>query len=214
MRERYPAARTDLTPNQLDKRRQIVEAARRVLATRGLAGCTVREIAAAGPLTKSGIHYYFADMDVLIDQAMAGHVDAFEAQLRDAGDAESSALGRFWATVEAYLATFREQQGVTHLWFEYWIDASRKKRLDAIRQMNDRVASLFAERLEALGVASPADKGRAVLVYLTGAIVDQTVEPETGQRIRADIAALAGLDGLTGLSPVSEVPRPGRWMCR
>jgi hypothetical protein len=36
----------------------------------GLAACTVREVAAAGPLTKSAIHYYFyfADMDVLIDQ--------------------------------------------------------------------------------------------------------------------------------------------------
>lgn len=195
MKERYPAARTELTPNQLDKRRQIIEAARRVLATRGLGGCTAREIAAAGPLTKSAIHYYFADMDVLIDQAMAGHVAAFEAQLRVAGDAGSGPLERFWATVDAYLATFRDRPSVAHLWFEYWIDAARKNRLGAIGQMNDRVAALFGERLEALGVspAAAVDKGRAVLVYLTGAIVGQTAGPESAKRVRADIAALVGL---------------------
>jgi hypothetical protein len=33
VRERSPAAREDLTPNQLGKRRQIIEAARQVLAT-------------------------------------------------------------------------------------------------------------------------------------------------------------------------------------
>jgi hypothetical protein len=59
--------------------------------------------------------------------------------------------------------------------------------------MHDRVAGLFAELLRAAGVSSPVERGRAVLVYLTGAIVDQSVAPRTEQRIRADIAALAGL---------------------
>lgn len=195
VRERAPAVRDDLTPNQLGKRRQIIEAARQVLATQGLAGCTAREIAAAGPLSKSAIHYYFADMDVLIDLAMAEHVAAFEAQIRAAGDAagDGTADTRFWATVDAYRATFRDRPGVACLWFEYWIDASRKKRTEAISQMHDRVAGLFAELLRAAGASSPTERGRAVLVYLTGAIVDQTVAPRTEQRIRADIAALAGL---------------------
>lgn len=193
MRERSPAARDNLTPNQLDKRRQIIDATREVLATRGLAGCTVREIAAAGPLTKSAIHYYFADMDVLIDLAMAGHVAAFEAQIRAAGDSAADVPGRFWATVDAYAAVFRDRPSVARLWFEYWIDASRKQRTEAIRQMHDRVAGLFAEILRAAGVAEPSERGRAVLVYLTGAIVDQTITPRTKQRIRSDVAALAGL---------------------
>lgn len=195
VRERAPAVRDDLTPNQLDKRRQIIEAARQVLATQGLAGCTAREIAAAGPLTKSAIHYYFADMDVLIDLAMAEHVAAFEAQIRAAGDAAGGAAAdtRFWATVGAYLAVFRDRPSVARLWFEYWIDASRKQRTEAISQMHDRVAGLFAELLRAAGVSSPAQRGRAVLVYLTGAIVDQTVAPRSEQRTRADIAALTGL---------------------
>jgi AcrR family transcriptional regulator len=193
MRERYPAARDDLTPNQLDKRRQIVDAARQVLATKGLAGCTAREIAAAGPLTKSAIHYYFADMDALIDLAMAEHVAAFEAQLRDASDGAADVPGRFWATVDAYLTMFRDNPAVAHLWFEYWIDAARKKRTAAIAQMHERIAGLFAELLSAAGISSAGERGRAIIVYLMGAIVDQEVEPRPDERIRADVAALAAL---------------------
>jgi AcrR family transcriptional regulator len=196
VRERSPAAREDLTPNQLDKRRQIIEAARQVLATQGLAGCTAREIAAAGPLTKSAIHYYFADMDVLIDLAMAEHVAAFEAQIRAAGDsaeADGTPAERFWVTVDAYLVLFRDRPNVAHLWFEYWIDSARKKRTGAISQMHDRVAGLFADLLRATGVASPGKRGRAVLVYLLGAIVDQAVEPRADEQVHADLAALAGL---------------------
>lgn len=193
VRERSPAARDDLTPNQLDKRRQIIEAARQVLASQGLAGCTAREVAAAGPLTKSAIHYYFADMDVLIDQAMAAHVAAFEAQLRAAGDAAADPPGRFWAAVDAYLDTFRDRPSVAHLWFEYWIDAARKKRTDPVAQMQQRVARLFAERLEAAGATAPGERGRTVLVYLMGAIVEQAVEPRPRRQVRADVSALAGL---------------------
>ena len=60
----------ELSPNQRRKRQQIVEAARRVLAEQGLAACSVRAIADASPLTKSAIHYYFADINELVDEGL------------------------------------------------------------------------------------------------------------------------------------------------
>jgi DNA-binding transcriptional regulator YbjK len=190
MSERAPAVRDRLTPNQLDKQRQIVEAAMHVLATRGLAACTAREVAAAGPLTKSGIHYYFADMDVLIDRAMAQHVANFEAGLRaGAADADDPHTA-FWAVVDAYLATFRDQPHVTHLWLEYWIDAARKGRTAAVEAQNARITALLAERLLAAGAGDPAESARAIFVYLLGAILDPAV---SGERVRVHVAALAGL---------------------
>jgi DNA-binding transcriptional regulator YbjK len=192
MSERAPAVRDRLTPNQLDKQRQIVEAAMRVLATRGLAACTAREVAAAGPLTKSAIHYYFADMDVLIDRAMAQHVANFEAGLRAAAaTADDSATG-FWSVVDAYLATFRDQPHVTHLWLEYWVDADRKGRTDAVQTQNTRITALLAEHLAAAGVEEPAAAARAMFVFLLGAILDRSCD-EGRDRIRGHIAALAGL---------------------
>jgi AcrR family transcriptional regulator len=164
-----------------------------VLAEQGVAGCTVREVAAAGPLTKSSIHYYFADMDVLVDLAMSEHVAAFEAQLRAAGAATPDPLAAFWTTIEAYLATFRDRPNVAHLWFEYWIDAVRKGRLDAVTRLHEQITDVLTERLRALDVPSPDDRGRAVFVYLVGAIIDEPVSTETHERIRRDIAALAGI---------------------
>jgi DNA-binding transcriptional regulator YbjK len=196
MNERAPAVRDRLTPNQLDKQRQIVEAAMRVLATRGLAACTAREVAAAGPLTKSAIHYYFADMDVLVDRAMAQHVANFEAGLRAGATATTDPLDAFWKVVEAYLATFRDQPHVTHLWFEYWIDASRKGRTDAVDAQNARITALLEERLRAAGAPDPAGSGRAIFVYLLGAILDRPLGGDRDRRrVRAHVAALAALPG-------------------
>jgi DNA-binding transcriptional regulator YbjK len=190
MSERAPAVRDRLTPNQLDKQRQIVEAAMHVLATRGLAACTAREVAAAGPLTKSAIHYYFADMDVLIDRAMARHVANFEAGLRAGAAQADDPRTAFWNVVDAYLATFRDRPEVTHLWLEYWIDSSRRGRTTAVEEQNARIAALLAERLRAAGTADPAESARAIFVYLLGAILDRAVE---GERVHAHVAALAGL---------------------
>jgi hypothetical protein len=50
-----PAQRARLSPNQLDRQRQIVEAAELVPARDGVAGCTARAVADASPLTKSAI---------------------------------------------------------------------------------------------------------------------------------------------------------------
>jgi DNA-binding transcriptional regulator YbjK len=188
-----PALRDELTPNQLHKRRQIIDAAKEVLATQGLTRCTAREIAAAGPLTKSAIHYYFADLDLLIDLAMSEHVEAFQDQLRDAGSDAPDPEAAFWSTIDAYLDTFRDRPEITHLWFEYWTDASRKHRLDAVRNMLGHTSDVLTERLEQTGVSAAADKAHAVLLYLLGAIIDQTIDPEARRRTHRHIASLTGL---------------------
>jgi DNA-binding transcriptional regulator YbjK len=192
MSERLPAVREQLTPNQLDKQRQIIEAAMRVLANDGLAACTVREVAAAGPLTKSAIHYYFADMDVLIDRAMAAHVASFETALRHAAAESPDPPASFWNVVNAYLATFRDRPQVARLWLEYWADASRKGRASMIAELNGRITALLTEHLRAAAVPRPADTAHGVFLILAGTILDQPALAADGQA-RKHIAALTGL---------------------
>ncbi|WP_370945169.1 TetR/AcrR family transcriptional regulator [Amycolatopsis sp. cg5] len=185
-----PGRSTELSPNQLHKQQQIVEAARLVLARDGLAGCTVRAIADAGPLTKSAIHYYFADIDVLIDRAMAAHITAFVASLRTVAARVDDPNERLFAVLKAYLATFAEQPNAGFLWFEYWIAADRARHPEAIDAMLVSVTELFAELLAPLDVDDPRDRARALLSYLLGAIVQQRVRPRPFRALRADIAAL------------------------
>jgi AcrR family transcriptional regulator len=190
--DRAPAAREQLSPNQLAKQEQIIEAAMRVLADKGLAACTVREISAAGPLTKSAIHYYFTDVDVLIDRAMSRHVANFAAGLRTAAGVAVPSTA-FWSIIGAYLATFRDQPSVTYLWFEYWVDAARKGRIDAIDAMNQQVVAVIAEQLTRLGIADPDTAATNVYVLLLGEVVAQPTGI-VGRQTCHRIAAMLGID--------------------
>src|SRR5262245_10371545 len=132
--------------NQRVKRAQIIEAAKEVLATQGLAACTARAVADASPLTKSAIPYYFNDTDETVDESMASHVDAMLVTLRQAADRAAPAE-RAWQVVEAYLATFADMPHAAFLWFEYWVAASRRASLGAAAGMLDKVHALLVEVL-------------------------------------------------------------------
>jgi len=179
-----------LSPNQLQKQEQIVEAARVVLARDGLAGCTVRAIADAGPLTKSAIHYYFADIDVLIDRAMAAHINAFAAGLRHVAERHDEPRARLFAVIEEYLSVFAANPNAAFLWFEYWIAAGRAQHPQAIDAMLTSLTELFAELLGPLDVDDPRARARALLSYLLGTVVQQRVRPRPFATLRADIEAL------------------------
>lgn len=157
------------SPNQREKRTQIIEAARSVLVEVGLEGCTVRGVAAASPLTKSAIHYYFHDMDELIDQAMAAHVSAFVEALRTAVAGHASPAERFSAAVEAYLALFHGQPRAMVLWHEYWLHCLRRDRLTKIEEMLEEVTGIFRELLTELGFQDAPTRSRILVSYLMGA---------------------------------------------
>ncbi len=185
-----PGRSDRLSPNQLQKQEQIVEAARVVLARDGLAGCTVRAIADAGPLTKSAIHYYFADIDVLIDRAMAAHINAFAAGLREVAAEHEDPRERLFAVLEEYLSVFSANANAAFLWFEYWVAAGRAQHPQAIDAMLTSVTELLAELLGPLDVDDPRARARALLSYLLGTIVQQRVRPRPFAALRADIEAL------------------------
>jgi AcrR family transcriptional regulator len=183
----------DLTPNQLRKRQQIVDAARRVLATEGLAGCSVRAIADASPLTKSAIHYYFADIGALVDEAMAGHISAFLSRVREAADREPRPADRFWAAIEAYLGAFAENPGAALLWYDYWIDSARQGRLEPIDRMNRDVLALLTDLLAAAEVPDAANRADAVFSALLGLVVRQSIGPRPFDEVRSQLRLSSGL---------------------
>ena len=141
---------TVISPNQDRKRRQIIEAAREVLARDGLAGCTARAVADASPLTKSAINYYFASMDEIIDLAVAAHVEAMLAALRQVAAQHRDPYRRLHAVVQAYLDTFADQPHAAYLWFEYWVAASRRQAPAPVAAMLDAVRDLLVELLTPL----------------------------------------------------------------
>lgn len=185
-----PSHRDRLSPNQLAKQEQIVEAARAVLAKEGLAGCTARAIADASPLTKSAIHYYFADLDLLIDRAMAGHVNAFLDHLRAVGEQYEDHAERLWAVLEAYLDVFASNPNAAFVWFEYWVAVGRADHVQAAEAMLRSVTELLTDLLADLGIDDPRARARALQSYLLGAIVQQRVRRRRFATLREEIELL------------------------
>ncbi len=178
--------------NQRVKRAQIVEAAKEVLATQGLAACTARAVADASPLTKSAIHYYFNDIDEIVDEAMASHVDAMLVNLRQAADSATSvgvAPERVWRVVEAYLATFADMPHAAFLWFEYWVAASRRSSLGAAAGMLDKVHALLVEVLPGPNADETAHQ---ILSWLLGTIVQQHIRPRPAEALRRELTRITG----------------------
>jgi AcrR family transcriptional regulator len=176
-----------ISPNQESKRRQIIEAARVVLARDGLAGCTARTVADASPLTKSAIHYYFDDIDEIIDLAMTAHVSATLGSLREVARQHSDPEQRLRAVVQAYLDTFADKPYAAFLWFEYWIAAGRRGTTGTVEQMLGDVRTLLVELLTDVGVDSPRQTAHAVASWLLGSIVQQHIRPQPAAAIQADL---------------------------
>ena len=159
------------------KRKQIIEAARTVLAREGVAGCTARAVADASPLTKSAIHYYFRDIDEIVDAAVAAHLDAMLDGLRAVAARHEDPEERLRAVVRAYLDTFVDRPYAAFLWFEHWIAAGRRSERAAVETMLVAVESLFGELLGARSPSRAAEDARTLVSWLLGTVVQQHVRP-------------------------------------
>jgi AcrR family transcriptional regulator len=193
------ATGTAISPNQDSKRHQIIEAARVVLARDGLAGCTARAVADASPLTKSAINYYFASMDEIIDLAVAAHVEAMLAALREVAGRHDDPYLRLHAVLRAYLDTFANQPHAAFLWFEYWIDTARRGAAGPAEAMLAGVRDLLTDLLTQLRVATghpaadPAAAAHALLSWLLGSIVQQQTGPLPPDTVQAEADRILGL---------------------
>jgi AcrR family transcriptional regulator len=190
--------------NRRGKREQIIDAAKRVLAREGLAACTARAVAEASPLSKSAVHYYFDDIHQIVDLAMREHVTATVTALHRAAAAESDPADKVWAVVSAYLTTFTEQPNAAYLWFEYWIDAGRRRSSDTVAMTLNDVHTLLCDLTAGLHVDDPASTAHAILSWLLGTIVQQQLQPSTTNALRQQLNSILGC----GTEPDDRPPRP------
>jgi AcrR family transcriptional regulator len=178
--------------NRQAKQDQIIEAAKDVLAREGVAACTARAVADASPLTKSAIHYYFHDINEIVDRAVLAHLDSMLENLRRVADQPADPHERLWAVIDAYLATFADKPHAALLWFEYWVTASRRSSLDAADQMLGNVHTLLLDLLRDLPLDNADETSHALLSWLLGTIVQQHIRPRTAEVLRNEIDRLLG----------------------
>lgn len=187
------------SPNQLAKRDEIVSAAVEVLLRDGVHGCTVRSIASAAGVSKGAVHYYFRDVDEIVDLAMFHATHGWIAWLRGATTTEAGGelapTEGFWRVIAACLEPFANgDRTLMPLWLEYWATCTRVGRIAPLRAVQGLLVAQVAELLERLSVTDAADRAFAVTSYLFGAGMQEPVHRAAPEVVQRHIGALTGIE--------------------
>lgn len=164
-------------PDGRDRRTAIIEAAIKQLTNGGVAGFSARSVAAAGKLSKSAVHYYFEDMNALLDEAEAEIARRYFRRVKMAAEARLEPIDRFWHAVDVYYHPFNDNLAMTSQWLEYWIDATRRGKGASAERIQNELSMLFAALLEPLDVGDAARRARALTSYFIGALMRQMTSP-------------------------------------
>src|SRR5262245_24086877 len=181
------------TPNQLDKREQIITAAKAVLIRDGLRSCTAREVADESPLSRSAIHYYFGSMDEIVEAAMSSHLEDFITRLRAAGEGIEDPVDRFWAVTRAYVEGFQANERLALLWWDYSIKSAEEGNVEVVRATEDAIGDVLSELLTDCGVPDSAARSRALVAYMIGNSMRQIIHKTPFGTVEAELASLSGL---------------------
>jgi AcrR family transcriptional regulator len=122
-----------LTPS--DRRDAIVEAALAVARRKGLAGTTVRDVAAEMGTSSGLVHHYFESMDDVLAAAFARVAEADlerSAAEMAAADGPPAALAAFFRTYAP-----ADSDWAFQLWLDAWAEAARRPAIQATsRRLN------------------------------------------------------------------------------
>jgi AcrR family transcriptional regulator len=110
--------------NPDDRRQAIVDAALAVAFRKGLAGTTVRDVAAEMNTSSGLIHHYFASMDEVLAAAFEQAAAADLAVTVAAMDSAEDPIEKLVAYLVSY--TKVDQDWAFQIWLDAWSEASRR----------------------------------------------------------------------------------------
>lgn len=193
-----------------ERRAAIVTAARTVMARRGIAGTTVRDVAAELGTSSGLIHHYYASMDDLLAEAFeeAARADLIEvlqglSQGRDAVEK----LALFFDTYDRGMRDGSGDFGM-QIWLDAWAEAARRPSLRRTsRRLNEEWQRALAEII-ADGIASgqmhcddPEASAWRILSLLDGLILQVVAHGDVLTREQADTWSRVAAERELGLRP-------------
>jgi len=138
-----------------ERRASIVAATRAVMARRGIAGTTVRDVAAELGTSSGLIHHYYASMDDLLAEAFEQEARADLAEVQAAiaqGRDPIERLHIFFGTYDRGARHGTGESGM-QIWLDAWAEAARRPALRRTsRRLNEEwqraLATLVREGVE------------------------------------------------------------------
>jgi len=114
------------TEKGLGRARDILLAARALLASEGYAGLSMRRVAQDAGMSLSNVQHYYGNKEQLLEALLLSTMDEFQAKMDRIAEAMAGRpqVERFLSTVDMFLDEITEP--VTHaIFFEIWALASR-----------------------------------------------------------------------------------------
>ena len=193
-----------------ERRAAIVAAARAVMARRGIAGTTVRDVAAELGTSSGLIHHYYASMDDLLAEAFeeAARADLVEvleglSQGRDAVEK----LAMFFDTYDRGMRDGSGDFGM-QIWLDAWAEAARRPALRRTsRRLNEEWQSALARIIREgiddgqMTCNEPDASAWRVLSLLDGLILQVVAHGDVLTRAQADAWSRAAAERELGLRP-------------
>ena len=193
-----------------ERRAAIVAATRAVMARRGIAGTTVRDVAAELGTSSGLIHHYYASMDDLLAEAFeeAARADLVEvleglSQGRDAVEK----LAMFFDTYDRGMRDGSGDFGM-QIWLDAWAEAARRPALRRTsRRLNEEWQSALAGVIAAgasvgeMHCDDPDASAWRILSLLDGLILQVVAHGDVLTREQADAWSRAAAERELGLRP-------------
>ena len=191
----------DLSPNQMAKRKKIIQAAGRVMVRDGIAACTARSVTAESGMSTSAMHYYFSDTDEILDLAFRAVMEGFLDHIENAAAQHENPVRALWAAANAYFERSSDsiratgghgEQHAPMIWFEYHAQSLRTGNIDTVKQLSDRGSAFFHRLLDRCEIESPEQKAETLYCSLLGAAVrDSLSRRPTSEWVASLFASLS-----------------------
>lgn len=149
-----------------NRRRQLIDAAERVFATKGYAETTMADLAEAAGVTRPTVYAYFSSKDDVLSGVAEFVRDQFIALQEQSGPTPEETLD---LTLRAYLHEWVEHYGVlTVLGHQALGDPAYARLLDDIHRRTNRRHEKFMQRVVDEGHAHPAVPPSHIAEMVTG----------------------------------------------
>lgn len=135
------------------RRAQIIQAARRCLATLGSDRMTVRTVAQLAGLSSGSVVYYFGSMENLLISALLDVSDEFGRAYQEAVSRAASPREALEGLVEASLPSCPRTREMWSVWIEFLSQAARNPQLHqtaevVYREWRERLAGVIAAGIQ------------------------------------------------------------------
>lgn len=191
-----------------ERRASIVAATRTVMARRGIAGTTVRDVAAELGTSSGLIHHYYSSMDELLAEAFEEEARADLVEVLESVGRGRDARERLAIFFDTYDRGMRDGSGDfgMQIWLDAWAEAARRPALRRTsRRLNEEWQRLLAGILRS-GIESgdmtcvdPDASAWRILSLLDGLILQVVAHGGALTRQQADAWSRSAAENELGL---------------